>query len=348
LLTAVGDINTYALFAELCRHLLRQTGRLGVIVPTNIATDDTTKDFFSDVVRTGSLARLTGFENEAFIFPAVHHAFKFCLFVVAGKAIRLTSASFLFFCRHFGDLAQPERQFTLSVDDFQLLNPNTNTCPVFRTKADSELTKKLCRSLPILVNEATSENPWGVDFLRMFDMANDSGLFDTKFGHGNVPLYEPKLIHQYDHRYATFEGATAEEIRKGLAGKVLETRKQDPNMRCQPRYWVDQGEVDKRLGNRSKHRWLLGVRGVTSPTNERTLIASIIPYSAAQHNLWLLYIDVDQRYVAPFLANLNALPFDYIVRQKINTYLSQFVIKQLPILAPNAYRKGDVEYISDR
>ena len=39
-----GDVNTYSVFAELMRTLLSPTGRAGIIVPTGIATDDTTKD----------------------------------------------------------------------------------------------------------------------------------------------------------------------------------------------------------------------------------------------------------------------------------------------------------------
>ncbi|MBE0418240.1 MAG: N-6 DNA methylase, partial [Coriobacteriia bacterium] len=74
-----GDINTYALFAELVRQSIAPQGRAGMIVPTGIATDDTTKLYFREAVESGSLVSLFGFENEEFIFPAVHHATKFCL-----------------------------------------------------------------------------------------------------------------------------------------------------------------------------------------------------------------------------------------------------------------------------
>src|SRR5690606_6806770 len=44
-----GRVNTYAVFAELMRNAISPTGRVGVIVPTGIATDDTTKHFFADL-----------------------------------------------------------------------------------------------------------------------------------------------------------------------------------------------------------------------------------------------------------------------------------------------------------
>ena len=45
-----GDVNTYAIFAETNRMLINTTGRVGCIVPSGIATDDTTKLFFADLI----------------------------------------------------------------------------------------------------------------------------------------------------------------------------------------------------------------------------------------------------------------------------------------------------------
>jgi hypothetical protein len=51
-LTAVGDLNTYALFAEHFLKLIGPSGRLGMIVPTGIATDNSTKAYF-DAISSG-------------------------------------------------------------------------------------------------------------------------------------------------------------------------------------------------------------------------------------------------------------------------------------------------------
>jgi hypothetical protein len=76
-LTAVGDVNTYALFAEAFVRLLNPLGRAGLIVPTGIATDDSTKAFFAELTRSYRLISLLSFENEEFVFPSVHHAYRF-------------------------------------------------------------------------------------------------------------------------------------------------------------------------------------------------------------------------------------------------------------------------------
>ena len=95
-----GDINVYTVFAEGMRTLLNDRGRVGCVLPTGIATDDTTKFFFQDVIEKKSLASLFSFENEEFVFPGVHHATKFCLFTVGSGARPITDATeFVFFAR---------------------------------------------------------------------------------------------------------------------------------------------------------------------------------------------------------------------------------------------------------
>jgi hypothetical protein len=242
-LTAVGDVNTYAIFAELGTSVVNPTGRLGLILPVNIATDDTTKRFFSNVAESKRLVCLIGFENEAFIFPAVHHAFKFCALVIAGEKRQVHTSSFVFFCRLFSQVEDPKRRFELTAEDFKLLNPNTQTCPVFRTRMDAELTKKLYRAVTIFMSDAEGLNPWKVEFQRMFDMANDSGLFMNASGGELVPLYEGKMFWQFDHRFSTYEGASPANLNSGILPQPTDQQKEDPSFTVQPRYWVPRRDL---------------------------------------------------------------------------------------------------------
>jgi hypothetical protein len=95
-----GDINTYSIFAEGMRGLLNSRGRCGCVLPSGIATDETTKYFFQDLVETSSLVSLFSFENEEFVFPHVHHAMKFCLLTAGNGAIPFVKAAeFVFYAR---------------------------------------------------------------------------------------------------------------------------------------------------------------------------------------------------------------------------------------------------------
>ena len=215
-----GDVNTYTIFAELARHVQSDTGRVGVIVPSGIATDDTTKYYFQDIMDSAALASLYDFENRNAIFPGVHRSYKFCLLTLTGaERPAQEGAQFVFFALDVADLRDEVRRFTLSAADIALLNPNTRTCPIFRSKRDAELTKAIYRRVPVLIAEGPPEvNSWGINFLRMLDMSNDSGLFRTReqleadgwrldgnrFVRGGkvyLPLYEAKMLHHFDHRW---------------------------------------------------------------------------------------------------------------------------------------------------
>lgn len=349
-LTAVGDINTYAVFAETTRKLISGDGRVGVIVPTGIATDDTTKKYFGDLIKSQSLASLTGFENEAFIFPSVHHAFKFCTLSVTGEKLKVKQTDFTFFCRYFTDTNNPQRHFNLSSEEIASINPNTFTCPIFRTNADAELTKKIYQRVPVLENEQTGSNSWSISFMRMLDMANDSELFHNQPDNSLVPLYEAKMFHQFDHRYSTYEGATKANLNAGILPQLSDDIKQSPDSNIEPRYWVDKKEIDNKLDDKWNKNWLLAFRDVTNSTSERTAIFSLLSKVAVGHKAPLVFINQNNpEFYCLFIANVNSLVLDYILRQKIGgTSLSFFIVKQLPILPAESYTEKDIEFISTR
>lgn len=97
-------------------------------------------------------------------------------------------------------------------------------------------------------------NPWSIKFSRLFDMSNDSNLFathqqlddqgarlqDNHFylnGTRYLPLYEAKMVHHYDHRFATY-ATDGETIRDTTVAE-----KQQPDYAPLPRYWVEEREV---------------------------------------------------------------------------------------------------------
>lgn len=96
-LTAVGDINTYSIFAELTASLVNKKGRTGIIVPTGIATDDSNKAFFGAMVESNRLVSLFDFENREKIFRDVDSRYKFCLLTLAGSDMGQQKARFGFF-----------------------------------------------------------------------------------------------------------------------------------------------------------------------------------------------------------------------------------------------------------
>lgn len=363
ILTATGKINTYALFAELMLNLQSSTGRAGFIVPTGIATDDSTKKYFEAVSLGGRLVSLLDFENREKIFPAVDSRIKFALLTL-GNRVRETR--FTFFATRAEHLLEKERQFTLSPEDIRLINPNTRTCPVFRSQMDAELTKKIYRHVPVLIDDTQGDagNPWAITFRQgLFNMTSDSHLFRTLEqltakgavrdgvrwldGEGAVwvPLYEAKMVHQFNHRWATY-------AENGVDSRDVElAEKMDPGYAPLPRYWVPEREIDSRLKAKGWNwGWLMGWRDICRSTDERTVIAGVIPRVGVGDPFLLMLPSVANiSLMACLFGEQNSLVHDYVARQKIGgTHLKYNMKQQLTNLSPHAYKQSDVDLISTR
>jgi hypothetical protein len=454
-LTGVGDVNTYALFAETFVQISQQNGRTGVIVPGGIATDHSTKAFFSNLIDTRKLISLIGFDNQKKIFPAVHTDTPFLL-LTTGYAEE--DAELCHYILTMEELADERRHFSLSPEDFALINPNTRTCPVFRSRADAELTKKIYRRVPVLIREAADEapeeNPWGISIRRVFDM-NKAQVVGQCISHpseGYHRMYEAKLIHQFDHRWATYAAAPGAPVGAPESRDITLDEKRNTDFTVTPRYWMPEREVLARtapaprtvlrawqaddpealliacahwvaaaleedpLAELGGHplrqrvinlggprfaelparesawldaktlaearqylaltpdecarlrtdtaldeavhrildarapRWLMGWRDITNATNERTVIASVVPRAGTDFTLRVVSGSGCKAELLPcILANLNSIVFDYVARQSLGgTHLSDYITKQLPILPPSAYDAASLAYIVPR
>lgn len=360
-LTGQGDVNTYSIFSELFMKNTAPYGRAGFIVPTGIATDNTNKDFFGALIEQNRLVSLFDFENQKKFFPSVHQSYKFCLLTVAGAPLPPgQGAQFGFFLHDVLDLDNALRVFGLTQADFLNINPNTKTCPIFRTSVDAALTAKLYRRVPVLINEATGQNPWGVKFMRMFDMSNDSHRFRTRqqleaegfalmgnrFVKGAavwLPLYEAKMIWHYDHRLSSFAQAQERNESAYFASHA------DPEVLALPWYWVPMEEVERQVEGKWGRKWGFGWRDIARSTDARTFVPSIYSYAGAGDTYLQMYISQPLPIYTLLCGSLNSLVFDYLSRQKISgTHLKYNIAKQLPILEASSIPEAGFLYAIPR
>lgn len=431
-LTGCGDVNMYALFAELIYTMIDTFGTAGFIVPSGIATDDGTKAYFGKIATSGLLKSLYDFENREGLFPTVDSRFKFSLITLAPKD---GMSDFAFFLHNLNELEDSRRHFTMTPEDFDLINPNTHTCPVFRSEEDAKLAKKIYKKAGVFVNENDEENGnlWKIKFSTMFHMSNDSGLFVgaellkrvqgdghaelvSASGSCYLPLYEAKLMHQFDHRWNTFVN--------GSPVDVSPEQKSNPDFSVTPQYYVPYTETVLRatsldlkivqalreaiasaslskqaVGERSRTeklrslvaekagaagdlfvnentdgidwqkvyasedlskavfevaeklcpKYLMGFRGITNVTNERTVISSIIPFSGVGHSMLLYSVKQSSTLAACLLANFLSLELDVIARMKLGgTNLTYGYFRQFPVLPPSAYHEAALSFIVPR
>lgn len=357
-LTATGDIDLYPMFAELCLSFSKEAW--GLVIPTGIAVNDSNKAFFSKLIDENRLVSLYDFENREKLFD-IDSTNHFCLLTIGKEQNTPRTVKGGFFLTRLDHLLDPRRIYTLQTSDFARLNPNTKTCPVFRTSRDAKLTAKIYRNSTILYNEITGENPWNIKFGSMIHMSNDSYLFRTYAqltaqgatlngntfttvdGETYIPLYEGKMIWHYNHHFGSW---STEGERPNSINMPSEDELANPDSCIMPWYWVPLAAVKERLVKYDKDgnvvwewqkKWSLCFRAISKPTNERTFVCSPIPNATGVGNsATLLYAERGTMPVASLCAMLSSIVFDYTIRQKVGgKNISTFFVKQFPVLTPD-------------
>ena len=353
-----GDINLYSLFVERAMRLIKPDGLVGLLTPSGIYADKTAARFFKSVSTSGRVSGLFDFENKKIFFKDVHASFKFCALIFGGEGRRFDETDCAFFLHDTRTIDDRDRCFPLAPDDFARVNPNTGTAPIFRTRRDADITRRIYERHPVLVDRSGDDERrvWPVRYHTMFHMANSSHLFRTaeqleeagfypvqanRWKRGNqtcVPLYEGKMVQAFDHRAASVVNREGNLFRPGQPDRTLDEEHRDPAFAPRPRYWIDQQESPAT----QSYEWMLSFKDITASTNVRTMIAAVVPQVGCGHTLpVLLPADdgFDSKSAARLLANLNSFAFDYVARQKVqSTHLTWYTVEQFPVITPRRLR----------
>ena len=362
-----GDINLYSLFVERSLRLVKPGGLVGLLTPSGIYADKTAARFFKSVSTTGRVAGIYDFENRRLgtdqppFFPDIDSRFKFCALIVGGPERTFPETRCGFFLPGTETISDPDRAFALSPDDFARVNPNTGTAPVFRTRRDADLTRRIYQDHPVLVDRSKAEERkvWPIRHLRQFDFTNDSHVFRTARQlesegfypvHGNrwkraeeeyLPLYEGKMANSFDHRSASVVVNPRNLMRPGQPQESTLEQLMDPSFLPTPAYWVPSTHVSVNFPE--EMGWTLVYRRITAPTNARTTLATILPWCGVSYTIPMLR-SVDQQLsaldAACLQSALSSFCLDYVSRQKLQgTSMSLTSLEQLPLIAPDAYHR---------
>jgi len=365
----VNSLHTDQLFAERFAAIATPWGRVGCIVPTDIATGAGGQYLFREFTQRAAVSSLYDFENRKLLFPGVDSREKFCLLSLAGEAMREPAARFAFFLLNSTDLEDAERVFTLSPEEIALINPNTGTLPIFRSRRDADLTAAIYRRMPVLWDEAKPDgNPWRVAVKNLFNMTDDSDLFRTREAleadgwqlRGNIfaragtrmlPLYEAKMIDFFNHRAADVVKSETAINRQNQPRYLTVEELQNPARFAMPLHWIaEEGVIPTRRNGRDvkvsgvsrrlrdlewDQGWLCGWCDVTAATNERTAIPAFLPRSAVGHSFPLMLPFVAPALAAALIAAQSSLVFDFVSRNKVGgEHMHVFTWKQLPVPEP--------------
>jgi hypothetical protein len=328
-----GDTNTYKLFAERFYQLQRIDGQYSVIVPSGIYTDLGSMQLRELMFENGTVRYIVCFSNEKFIFPGVHHAFKFTLLGFSrGErdermpvAFRINPHEAITADQLPLFITNPDNLIQMPVQSIHRFSPDSLSIMEFRSQRDVDIATQIYADHPLLGDDVPDS--WNVHFAREFDMTNDSHLFHTG-GHG-LPLYEGRMVDQFEHQslsWVSGRGRTA--IWTALPHNRVDS--------WQPQFCLSAESVLERqneLYGQSDFR--LGFLAVAASTNTRTIAASMIPALAGMgHSLNAAYVPEHPKshFVLSYaLGIVNSFVFDFVTRFKIKLNVSPFLLKQVPV-----------------
>ena len=308
-----GHIATHKLFVERMYSFLQDKGRLGYVVPSGIYTDLGTKDLREMLLNEGNIQYIYSFSNERFFFPGVHHAFKF---VLLGAQKGISSNGFWSTFRINPRVAiAPEnlREFLANLSNLVFVqqeslsrfSPNSFSIMEFETQRHYRIAEQIYSEWPHLGDQ--TENSWNPRFVQEINLTNKRQLFNTQ--NRGLPLYEGKMIHQYDAYYG------------------------------RPQYWLEQSMGRKAILGQTKEEnqileyqtSRLAFRDIASATNERTLIAAILPPDVFAGNTAIVEANVRGKNMLFLIGLLNSFCDDYLIRQKISVHVNMFYMYQMPL-----------------
>lgn len=319
----VGELNTYAMFAELASRLTEKDGFAAIIAKSALVTSTCYSSCFRHFVNQGSLSEVFLFDNREKLFQ-IDSREKFCVLFFGGEHAGGIKV-------HYGLTKQEQILSSVPInvtsEELELVNPETGLLPNVADSKEFSFLLRTHRSLSVFAKEFPK-----CHFGRLVHLTAHAEHISTKSEKTRVPIYEGKFIEQYDNRFSTFAGMSADERYQAKAS----ARRQPGDSFVAPkpapecRYFIDKKFWESFL-DRYDQPYSLCWRSLTSPTNQRTMIASIIPSMPTCQSVQLLQTTPVEDLLM-ILALFNSKVFDFFVRLKMGGIdLTQSVVRQIPV-----------------
>jgi type II restriction/modification system DNA methylase subunit YeeA len=335
-----GDGNLFRFFVENNLKLLRDGGNLTYVLPSALFQEDGSTTLRGEMLKHFRLNYFYGFENRMGLFGNVDDRYKFGVF----QAERTT----------------PNEAHTIRTK-FMQTDPATfghdeglieYTLPIIKKFSPQHLA--LANATNRIVFEILDKSfskfnaideQW-FDFRNELHMSADKKIFyETPT---SIPLFEGKTIHQFNSCFGNptrflkldefdnrIYSKEVSRMAQNISSNVIKVTKKDLEKRDLLKYIRYDREYFKVV-----------FREIASDTNERTLIASLLPKNIGYGHK--LFGEVPKKYLPDgkfevntfnkklfVLAIFNSIVLDFLIRLNVSTSVSKSYVMRLPIPQPS-------------
>lgn len=323
--SACGELNTYALFTELCLNSFSETGIAGIIIKSSLVKMPVYSGLFEKLTKNRILYELYMFVNRKKIFSIDSREEFSVMFLKNENRELLKLALDLDSYQEFSN----KEKIPISYELLKKLNPDTGMIPNIRSHEELEFLISIYKGYRVF-GAIYPDCRFG----RLVHLTNHSEYIRKKEEEGYLPIYEGKFIEIYTGKFATFKGISeSEKYKNKAAARAIDDI--DGDEYPQPRFYV-QEEVWKSLSKNFSGNYVIAWRSLTSATNKRTMLATILPFMPTCQSIQILQLP--KKEMLHILALFNSVVFDYMVRLKMaGLDLTQTIIKQIPVPDESCY-----------
>ncbi|MPM70034.1 hypothetical protein SDC9_116985 [bioreactor metagenome] len=314
-----GELNTYALFTELALQICSTSGIVALILKSAIMTSPVNSGLFKWLRKEKGLSEVFFFENSKKIFD-IDSREQFCIAFFYPNNRNALNVSFG--NTSIGTLSDFS-SVELSDNDIELINPETHLLPGLNSNAELSFLKRIYSNNSTFAVEFPN-----CHFGRLVHLTLHANSIFTEPSETTLPILEGKMIGQYTSSYTTFSTVEADKKYLHKSKSKLSSSTEDLTTQC--RYHIDIAAW-KQISKNYNEPFSLVWRDLTSSSNSRTMIATIVPHMPSLQSVQLLQCK-NNRDLLLILGIFNSKVFDYILRSKLSGIdLTQKIVIQMPI-----------------
>ncbi|WP_257842630.1 N-6 DNA methylase [Helicobacter sp. 13S00477-4] len=340
-----GDSNLFRFFVEANLSLLDTGASLAYVLPSALMFEEGSFSLRKHILTNKTLHFFYSFENRNGIFADVDIRYKFALMQIQNTTPEPNhSTKTMFYKTNINSIYNPDEIIPLNLENIRCLSPQHLSLMELRHQKELKILKKCYEAFPKLSLQ------W-LDFRNELHMTADKDLFLESFSEGLIPLYEGKMIHQFNAYFANPKYFLhAKSFDERLKCKEIYRLKQDLNLN-QKEYekLINQHKLkEKDFIKYDREFFRLGFRAIAGDTNERTTIFSLLPKNIGCGNS--LWSSVPKSYyfsknsikikTTPYIKILfalgifNSILMDFILRQIVQINVNKTYIERIPIPQP--------------
>lgn len=322
-LSSSGELNTYALFTDASIKLKTKRGVVGLVLKSAIVTSQVNQNLFKYLTKGKFVVAIYDFINRKKIFN-IDSRERFCFLLLGNYKNDYFDISM-----NLSDVSEIEKtksEIKLSYESLKLLNPFTGMLPNFSNKKEADFLLRVSFDFPFFKNVYQN-----VRFGRIVHFTSHTEFITKKKAEDNTPIYEGKFFNQFDGKFSGFNGI-ADEFRYGSKSSSMnidEAKKMIPDYFPESRFFINT-EKWVQLSKNHSEKFMLAWRSLTSATNTRTCIATILPFIPASQSVQ--FLTTNQSDLLYLSGLFNSVVFDFILKKKLSGIdLTQSVINQIPV-----------------